>query len=85
MTELEVKAGLLETDASGKPDKNVLIFCRTIDDLYEKLDRGRARKFADLKPDLNEIIESKHEAITSLKNVAMSKLPEHNIFRETIK
>ena len=84
MTELEMKVGILETQAD-KVSRNVLCLCRKIEDLCDNLDRRKAGRFVDLVPGTIEIMQHKHEAIMTMKKKIKEVVPESNIFERTIR
>ena len=84
VTELEMKVGILEETLAHKISQNVLCLCRTIEDVYDKLDRRKAKRFVDLEPGLTDIVEYKHEAIMKMKRKIKEIVPSANIFEKII-
>ena len=85
VTELEMKVGILEETLAHKISQNVLCLCRMIEDVYDKLDRHKAKRFVDLEPGLTDIVQYKHGAIMKMKRKVKETVPSANIFERTIR
>ena len=65
-------------------DNNCLMFLREITDLHEYLDRNKACRFTDLKPNTMEVCTQSSARLNELKNKVLSVLCEENVHRDAI-
>ena len=79
-----MRAGIRE-EKLHKISQNVLCLCRNIEDLYDQLDRRKAKRFTDLEPNTNQIVQRKHEAILNMRRTIKEAVPSSNVFEKTIR